>query len=311
MVGGAPRVCSAMNPKGCYQFGYCRSPDQDSPWRVHRPVVVIGAGPVGLTVALDLGRRKIPVVLLDDADRIGAGSRAICFAKRTLEIFDRLGVAGPMLAKGVVWKKGRVFLDKSQIYEFDLLPEGGHRMPAFVNLQQYYVEQFLIEASETQLGIDLRWRNKVVGIEPRADGATISIETPEGDYQLACDWVVCCDGARSPSRGMLGLDFQGEVFEDQFLIADVKMRGSYPTERWFWFDPPFHSGQSALLHRQPMISGASICNSAPARMPKTNASPSVCSHELSACSDIGILRSSGYPCISSSADGWRRSCTAP
>jgi 3-(3-hydroxy-phenyl)propionate hydroxylase len=63
--------------------------------------------------------------------------------------------------------------------------------------------------------------------------------------------VVACDGARSPTRAMLGLDFPGEIFEEQFLIADVTMRGDFPTERWFWFDPPFHPGGSALLHRQP------------------------------------------------------------
>ncbi len=63
--------------------------------------------------------------------------------------------------------------------------------------------------------------------------------------------MVAADGARSPTRAMMGLDFAGRVFEDRFLIADVVMRGDYPTERLFWFDPPFHDGRSALLHRQP------------------------------------------------------------
>jgi len=233
------------------QFGYRRHPDQDAPEPAHHAVVIIGAGPVGMTLALDLERRGINSVLLDDADRIGDGSRAICFAKRTLEIFDRLGVAAPMLEKGVVWQRGRVFLRDRQVYEFDLLPEGGHKMPAFINLQQYYVEQFLVEAIVARPGVDLRWRNRVVDIAPRNDGATVTIDTPDGPYRLGCDWLICCDGARSPARALLGLDFSGEVFEDQFLIADVRMTAEFPTERWFWFDPPFHSGQSALLHRQP------------------------------------------------------------
>lgn len=234
-----------------FQFGYCRSVDQDRREPAHHPVVVVGAGPVGLTLALDLAKRGIATVLLDDADRVGEGSRAICFAKRSLEIFDRLGVAEPMLAKGVVWQKGKVFQGASQVYEFDLLPEGGHKMPAFINLQQYYVEGFLIQGVAQRPEVDLRWRNKVVGLERRNDGVLVTIDTPDGPYGLTCEWLVCCDGARSTCRSLMRLAFAGEVFEDQFLIADVKMRSNFPSERWFWFDPPFHSGQSALLHKQP------------------------------------------------------------
>ena len=233
------------------QFAYRRSPDQDAHAPVHHPVIVVGAGPVGMALALDLARRGIVPLLLDDADRIGEGSRGICWAKRTLEIFDRLGVAAPMVEKGVVWQKGKVFLGNAQVYDFDLLPEGGHQLPAFINLQQYYVEQELVRGIQRHGEIELRWRNRVTGIEPRDDGATITIETPEGPYRLTCDWLVCCDGARSPCRDMLGLGFKGEAFQDRFLIADVKMRAAFPTERWFWFDPPFHTGQSALLHKQP------------------------------------------------------------
>jgi 3-(3-hydroxy-phenyl)propionate hydroxylase len=241
----------ARDRKTTAQYGYRRSPDQDLAAPAHHPVIVVGAGPVGMTLALDLAARGIAPVLLDDADRIGEGSRGICWSKRTLEIFDRLGVADRMLAKGVVWQKGRVFLADREVYEFDLLPGGGHKMPAFINLQQYYVEQELADAILEREAIDLRWRNRVAGIERHADGATISIETPDGPYRLGCDWLVCCDGARSPCRAMLGLAFEGEAFEDRFLIADVKMTAAFPTERWFWFDPPFHSGQSALLHKQP------------------------------------------------------------
>jgi 3-(3-hydroxy-phenyl)propionate hydroxylase len=241
--------------KSMFQFGYRRTADQTAVTPTRHPVIIIGAGPVGMTLALDLALRGVSCVLLDDADRIGEGSRAICFAKRTLEIFDRLGAADRMLEKGVVWQKGRVFLQEREIYAFDLQPEGGHKMPAFINLQQYYVEQFLVDAIAAQPLIDLRWRNKVVGIARRSDHCTVTIETPDGPYDVSCDWLVACDGARSPSRALLGLDFTGEVFDDQFLIADVKMTGdqrdSFPTERWFWFEPPFHGGQSALLHRQP------------------------------------------------------------
>jgi 3-(3-hydroxy-phenyl)propionate hydroxylase len=241
-----------MTPrKTIFQYGYRRSPDQDGRQPAHHPVVIIGAGPVGLALAVDLAQREIPVVLLDDADRIGEGSRAICFAKKTLEIFDRLGCAGPMLEKGVRWSVGRVFQGEQELYRFDLLPEGGHKMPAFINLQQYYVEGFLVDRVKELPLIDLRWRNRVSAIAHHADHAAITIETPDGPYRLTTDWLVACDGARSPSRAMLGLDFDGEVFDDQFLIADVRMTADFPVERWFWFEPPFHTGQSALLHKQP------------------------------------------------------------
>jgi 3-(3-hydroxy-phenyl)propionate hydroxylase len=215
-------------------------------------VVIIGAGPVGLAAAIDFALHGVKVVVLDDNDMVSVGSRAISWAKRTLEIFDRLGVGARMIEKGVTWKVGRLFHGEKEVYAFDLLPEAGHRMPAFINLQQYYVEQFLVErcADFAEL-IDLRWNNKMTGIERRDDGVDVSVETPEGSYKLSADWLVACDGARSRTRDLLGLDFAGRVFEERFLIADVEMTADFPSERWFWFEPPFHAGESALLHKQP------------------------------------------------------------
>lgn len=237
--------------KTLFQFGYRRSADQDRASPARHPVIIVGAGPVGLCAAIDLAQRGVPVVLLDDADRIGEGSRGICYAKRTLEILDRLGVAQACLDKAVTWKIGKVFQRNELLYAFDLLPEDGHKMPAFINLQQYYLEHALVERAAQLPNLDIRWRNKVIGLKPRNQGAILTIETPEGSYDLDADWVIAADGARSALRGLLGLAFKGEVFEDRFLIADVRMHGDYPAERWFWFDPPFHEGRSALLHKQP------------------------------------------------------------
>jgi len=236
---------------GVYKFSYQRSADQDAREPVQHPVVIVGAGPVGLSLAIDLAQRGRRVVLLDDADRIGEGSRAICFSKRSLEVWDRLGVGDRMVAKGVEWKVGKVFLGDGLVYGFDLLPEDGHKRPAFINLQQYYAEKYLVERVAQLPAIDMRWRNKVTGLEHGNDGVTITIDTPDGPYRMAADYLVACDGARSGLRALIGAEFVGETFEDQFLIADVKMQAAFPTERWFWFDPPFHTGQSALLHRQP------------------------------------------------------------
>ncbi len=156
-----------------------------------------------------------------------------------------------MVAKGVVWSVGRIFHGDSQLYEFNLLPEQGHKRPAFINLQQFYAEAYLVDRVEQLPAISLRWRNKVTGLEQRNDGVLLTIATPEGSYRMLAAYVVACDGARSSLRQMVGAEFSGQVFEDQFLIADVKMTAAFPTERWFWFDPPFHAGRSALLHKQP------------------------------------------------------------
>jgi 3-(3-hydroxy-phenyl)propionate hydroxylase len=235
------------------QFAYSRHADQarSGANAAHHPVVIVGAGPVGLSLAIDLAQRGQRVVLLDDTDRIGDGSRAICFSKRSLEYWDRLGVADRMIDKGVVWNVGKIFLGPELLYQFDLLPEDGHKMPAFINLQQYYAEAFLVDRVQRLPSIDLRWCNKVTALAQHNDHAELTITTPDGPYTLRADYVVACDGARSSLRGLVGAAFAGEVFEDQFLIADVKMTADFPTERWFWFDPPFHAGQSALLHRQP------------------------------------------------------------
>lgn len=236
-------------------YPYTKSPDQDAVVPVRHKAVVVGGGPVGLATALDLGRRGVPVVLLDDHEGAGLGSRALCFAKRTLEICDRLGAAGPMLAKGVQWNLGKVFRDDRLLYEFNLLPEGGHAMPAFINLQQPWFEKFLhdaiIKAQAEGAPIELRGKNRVDAVVPAADHVTLEVMTPDGPYKVQAEWLIACDGARSPLRNMMGLGFEGRVFEDNFLIADVRMKADFPTERWFWFEPHFKSGDSALLHKQP------------------------------------------------------------
>ena len=226
------------------------SPDQQAGRSAHRAVVIVGAGPVGLSLAIDLALRGVQSVVLEADTSLRAGSRAICYAKRSLEILDRLGVGQRMLDKGVTWQRGKVFWRDRTVYAFDLQPEAGHRMPAFVNLQQSYLEQFLIERAQ-ELSVDLRFGHRVGEVVARDDGATLQVSAPACDYALECDWLLACDGVHSTVRHALGLAFEGRVFHDRFLITDVRMEADLPPERWFWFDPPFHPGQSALLHRQP------------------------------------------------------------
>ena len=214
-------------------------------------VAIVGAGPIGLALALELAQHGVASVVLDDNNVVSVGSRAICWSKRSLEILDRIGIGDACVEKGVTWKVGRTYHRDREVFSFDLLPEDGHKMPAFVNLQQYYVEEYLVDACQRSPMIDLRFKNEVVGLDQGSDHATLSIRTPDGAYSLDACYVIACDGARSPIRAMMNLDFAGELFEERFLIADIEMEADFPSERRFWFEPTFHPGQSALLHKQP------------------------------------------------------------
>ncbi|MCB1456557.1 MAG: FAD-dependent oxidoreductase [Nitratireductor sp.] len=236
-------------------YPYARSADQDAATPVRHPVIIVGAGPVGLAAAIDLAMRDVPVVVIDENDKVSFGSRAICFSKRTLEILDRLGVDPALTEMGVTWNAGRVFFDEREVYNFNLLPETGHKRPAFINLQQYHFEKFLVDRCRQLQSqgkpLEIRGNSKVSALRQQVGFVSLDVETPDGPYTLEAEWLIACDGANSPIRRMMGLDFVGRVFEDNFLIADVVMEADFPTERWFWFDPPFNRGQSALLHKQP------------------------------------------------------------
>lgn len=232
------------------KFEYRRPPELAGERTGHHPVVVVGAGPVGLAAAIDLAQQGQKVLLLDNDDTVSIGSRGVCYAKRALEILDRLGCGEEMVEKGVSWNVGRTFFREEEVFNFNLCPEPDHHRPGMINLQQYYLEEYLVKRAQALSDIELRWKNNVIAVTPDEDGVSLRVETPDGAYTLTTDWLVVADGARSPIRTMLGLDIDGKVFMDRFLIADVVMKADFPTERWFWFDPPFHRNQSVLLHRQ-------------------------------------------------------------
>lgn len=219
----------------------------------HVPVVVAGAGPVGLAMALDLGRRGHPVLVISKLDFIAGGSKAICFSKRSLDIFERLGIGQQLLDQGVTWNVGKVFWGErpEPIYQFDMLPVKDQQYPGFINLQQYYVEEALLQALQQLPNVELRMGQQITSVQPHADHVELQVQAGEQSYRLRADWLIACDGSKSAVRNQLGLDFDGRVFEENFLIADIRMQQERPAERWFWFDPPFNPGQSALMHRQP------------------------------------------------------------
>jgi len=164
-------------------YSYTRAPELERPGP-RRPVVIVGAGIAGPTLALSLAARGVPSVVLDEDDTVSFGSRSICQAKHSLEIWDRFGIAGRMVDKGITWEQGEVYLRDSAVYRFNLQPEPGHKFPAFVNLQQYYVEEYLYERCAAEPSIDMRHRNKAVGVTTRDDGVTLAVETLDGRYEI-------------------------------------------------------------------------------------------------------------------------------
>jgi 3-(3-hydroxy-phenyl)propionate hydroxylase len=217
----------------------------------HVAVAIVGAGPVGLTAALDLHHHGISAELFDQDVSVCEGSRAIAWAQHTLEIFDRLGVGKQLRDLGTTWKTGKVFWKSSLVYAFDLQPEEHFEFPPFVNLPQYELEMTLLLRLAEIEAPPIRWAHRLVGLDEYEGVTRLTFETPSGPSVWTCDYLVAADGSKSTIRKMSGLDFKGKNFDDKFLIADVRMKADFPAERWFWFDPPFNPGQSALLHRQP------------------------------------------------------------
>ena len=241
---------TSRHARRAYEFS--KPGEIDSGEISHFPMIIAGGGPIGLATAIDLARCGIQSVVLEKHNTVTAGSRAICWAKRTLEILDRIGTSERMMEKGVVWNQGWVYFgqETEPIYKFDLLPDKEQKFPAFINLQQFYAEEYLIDLIPDHEETEIRWQNEVIGVDNAADKVTVTIKTPAGHYRLSCDYLIAADGHRSPVRDALDLDFVGRVFEDNFLIADVRMKADFPAIRRFWFDPPFNPGQTSLIHKQ-------------------------------------------------------------
>jgi len=235
------------------KYEYRKPPEMDGGENPLYPVIVVGAGLAGLTTALELGSRGVRTVLLDDDDTVGAqglSSRGICHAKRSLEITDRFGVAERIRAKGVTWNEGDVFVRDEHIFRFNLQPEQDQKFPAFVNLQQFYVEQYLVEALQRMQAVSLRWKNRVAGVKQQADHVALTVETPDGEYTLRAQYVVGADGAHSVLREQLGArDAESALFDSHWCIADVKMPGSPGAVRKAFLDAPQNEGGAIWYHQ--------------------------------------------------------------
>lgn len=214
------------------------------------PVVVVGGGPIGLVTALDLAQRGVRCVLLTAERQVSEGSRAIVFTRRSMQILQQAGAAA-VLAEGLPWGSGTSFYRGEPVFRMQAPEDPEDRFPPMVNLPQPVCEEALVSLAQAQPGLELRWGHKVTGVHCDADGAELTVDTEDGPYAQRARWVVACDGARSTLRTLQGLQLEGDSYEGRFVIADIRVRLPFPTERRAYFDPPWNPGNTVLMHRQP------------------------------------------------------------
>lgn len=214
-------------------------------------VAIVGAGPIGMTAALSLAREGVASVLFDAKSTFNDGSRAICIARSSLNIFERIGAVAPFLEKSLGWTTGRSFYRGKQILEFEMPDSDREKYRPMYNLQQQYIEQFLWDAVQKEPLIETRWQSKVTGIADSPNGAELEVEDSQGSYMIGADYVLAADGARSQLRKLRGLRLKGDNYEGRYVIADVQMPHDYPTIRRALFDPDCRRGATILIHKQP------------------------------------------------------------
>ena len=251
---------SGMRPAGkgpleSLYFTYPRFAAKPAPEQQGRnlrhQVAIVGAGPVGMLAALMLARQGVASVLLDRKQTFNDGSRAVCLARQSLQILQQAGAVAPFLAKALGWRRGRSFYRGHEIYRLEMPHADSEKYLPMYNLQQQYIEQFLNEAIEREALIETRWQSEVIGLTNVPAGVALQVDAPDGPYRLHADWLIAADGARSSLRNLLGLRLRGENYEGRYVIADVRMRHDYPTERRAFFEPRANPGGTVLVHKQP------------------------------------------------------------
>jgi 3-(3-hydroxy-phenyl)propionate hydroxylase len=215
------------------------------------PVVIAGAGPIGLVTALALAQHGVKSVVLEAERQVSEGSRAIAFTRRSMEILQQVGVADRITANGLPWNCGNSFYRGQRVYRMENPHDPDDRFSPLINIQQQYLEQYLAEACAASPLVELRWGNKLVSFEQDNAVATLQVDTAEGPYTLEADWLVAADGARSAVRSLMDLKLEGASYEGKFVIADIRVDLPLPTERLAFFDPAWNPGNTILMHREP------------------------------------------------------------
>ncbi|MDB5944426.1 MAG: binding domain protein [Ramlibacter sp.] len=223
-----------------------------TPLPSHVPVLIAGGGPVGLTLAALLARRGVASLVVEADEGYCSGSRAICVSRRSQEILGWAGAADALVAKGLPWTGGRSYWRDTEVLHFQMPSEPTQRFAPMVNIQQFYVEEFVHRAGQNGPRLaDVRWSSRVETVRADGQGADVQVRDADGLHSLRCDYLVACDGGRSTVREQLGLQFEGTQYEGRYVIVDIVQKTKRPVERLAWFDPPSNPGSTLLMHRQP------------------------------------------------------------
>jgi 3-(3-hydroxy-phenyl)propionate hydroxylase len=215
-------------------------------------VAVVGAGPIGMTLAGRLAQRGLSVILLEEHPApSGEGSKALCMQRETLEIWDRLGIGERVAERGIQWNVGRTYFRERELFSVHLPGSGDDHFPPFVNISQTEVEGLLRRRVGQLPEVDLRWGQRLTGLEQGGDAVRLTCDTANGPSTITVAYAVGADGAHSSVRRLLGMGFPGHSHEDLFLICDIRATLPFPRERRFFFDPPWNPGRQVLVHPQP------------------------------------------------------------
>jgi 3-(3-hydroxy-phenyl)propionate hydroxylase len=218
----------------------------------HVPVLIAGGGPVGLTLAALLARQGIASLVIEADEGYCAGSRAICMSRRSQEILGWAGAADALVAKGLPWTGGRSYWRDTEVLHFQMPSEPTQRFAPMVNIQQFYVEEFVHKALQAEPRLaDVRWSSRVEAVREEGGGVQVQVRDAGGLHTVRCDFLVACDGGRSTVREQLGLQLEGTQYEGRYVIVDIVQKTKRPVERLAWFDPPSNPGSTLLMHRQP------------------------------------------------------------
>jgi 3-(3-hydroxy-phenyl)propionate hydroxylase len=231
-------------------YDFVRPPELDGE-SVRHPVVIVGGGAVGRTPAREHARHGIRCTVLDDKDTVNDGSRAICIARHSLEILQQLRLDRRFTGKALPWTHGTSYYHTTPVYRLEMPHSEQERFYPMYNIQQQYIEKFLVDAAQENKLIDLRWQSRLEDMVQHNDHVRLTVSTPEGQYKTEAAWVLAADGARSTVRRCLDLKLRGDAYEGKYVIVDIRIQSDYPTERRAFFDPPGNPGATVLIHKQP------------------------------------------------------------